>query len=361
MTTAVTTPTHQPGTKGTRAIVITLILAVIAATVTGVVGALSVSRAMAEAERARQAEAFAEALPETINLAVNLSFERDAMVAGAPPVVLRPVQQTTDESAQAWRARAQEIDSGADKDDKDEDLDATLTRITQSLSAIDELRTRTRNDPATGTKHYTALTNDLFSIADNLPNAGDGQTAAIEAIGHMPEAWESLGQERRIMFAVLSGSPLSGTKPISAEEIAALTEAEAGWRRSLAAFYENSSEEQREALDGLTNGTATKGAAGVPAHQAVNDVIAGDRSAVTLDSYTASSTEFMRGLQEVSVASAQEIVEDQRAARDDAVRGALVGLVLTVAVLGVLVLLIVVLAVILVILRRSAGARGVRG
>ena len=47
------------------------------------------------------------------------------------------------------------------------------------------------------------------------------------------------------------------------------------WRRSLAAFYEKSSADQRAALDGLTNGTATKGATGVPAHQAVNDIIAG--------------------------------------------------------------------------------------
>ena len=351
MTTALTTPTQQPGAKSPRAIVITLILAVIAAVVVGVVGGLGVFRASAEAESARQAEAFAEVLPDTVNLAVNVSFERDAVVAGVPPVVLRPLRQTTDESAQAWRTRAQEI----------EDRDATLERITQELSDVDDLRTQIQNDHATGSERYTALTNDLFSIADDLPNAGEGRAEqSIEAIGHMPEAWASLGQERAIMSEALSDSPLPGTKPVSDEEIAALTEAEAGWRRSLAAFYEKSSADQREALDGLTNGTATKGATGVPAHQAVNDVIAG-RSPATLDSYTASSTEFMRGLQEILIASAQEIVEDQRAARDDAVRAALVGLVLTVAVVGVLALLIVVLAVVLVILRRSASTRGARG
>ena len=359
MTTALTTPTHQPAQKGTRAIAITLILAVIAAVVAGVVGGLIVLRASAEAESARQAEAFAEVLPDTFNLAVNLSFERDAVVAGVPPVVLRPLQQATDESAQAWRTRAEEIDSD---DDKDDDLDETLAGITRTLSNIDELRTQAQNDPATGSEHYTALTNDLFSIADDLPNPGEGQSEqSMEAIGHMPEAWESLGEERAIMFAALSDSPLPGAKPLGDEEIAALTEAEAAWRRSLAAFYEKSSEDQRAALDGLTNGTATKGATGVPAHQAVNDIIAGGDSAVTLDSYTASSTEFMRGLQEVFVASAQEVVEDRRAARDDAARGALAGLVLTFSVVGVLALLIVVLAVVLVILRRSASARGARG
>ncbi|MER7557613.1 hypothetical protein ABTZ46_11760 [Nocardioides sp. NPDC126508] len=99
----------------------------------------------------------------------------------------------------------------------------------------------------------------------------------------------------------------------------------------------------------------------MPAHQAVDDVISGRGSEVSLASYIASSTEFMRGLQEILVATAQEIVEDQRTSRDDAVRGALVGFILTLVVLAVLVLLIVVLAVVLVILRRSAAARGARG
>lgn len=357
MTNTLATPTHRPA-NGTRAIGIVLILAVIVAVVAGAVGALSVSRAAAEAEAARQTEEFAEALPDTVNLAVNLSFERDAMAAGVPPVVLRPLQQTTDESAQAWRTRAQDIDRG-----DDQDLDMTLSRVTQELDDIDGLRARAQNDRATASERYTALTNDLFGIVEHLPNAGDGQAASsIEAFGHMPKAWEALGQERAIMLGALSGSPSPhDAKPISDKDLAALTEAESGWRRSLAGFYEKSSDNQREALDLLTDGTATEGAIAVPAHQAVADVIAGDGSAVTLESYTASSTDFMRGLQEVLVASSQEIVEDQRAARDDAVRGAMVGLVLTVAVLGVLVLVIVVLAVVLVVRRPSASARGARG
>ncbi|MER7557614.1 nitrate- and nitrite sensing domain-containing protein [Nocardioides sp. NPDC126508] len=214
MTTALTTPTHQPAQKGARAIAIILVAAVIAAVVAGVVGGLIVLRAAAHAESARQAEAFAEALPDTVNLAVNLSFERDAVVAGVPPVVLRPLQQTTDESARAWRARAQEIE--------------TLARITEELGDLDELRTQARNDPATGSARYTALANDLFGIADDLPNADDGQTAAsIGAIGHMPEAWEALGQERTIMAAALTDSPSSAEKPIGDGERAALTQAEA--------------------------------------------------------------------------------------------------------------------------------------
>ncbi|WP_406027098.1 hypothetical protein OH802_08955 [Nocardioides sp. NBC_00850] len=107
-----------------------------------------------------------------------------------------------------------------------------------------------------------------------------------------------------------------------------------------------------------------EGATGVPAHQAVNEVIAGGGTTLTLGSYVASSTDFMRGLQEVLTASAQEIVEEVRAGRDDATRTALVAVVLTFAVVSVLVVIVIVLVVLLVVLvsrRRSTNTRGARG
>ncbi|MFE6648340.1 nitrate- and nitrite sensing domain-containing protein [Nocardioides sp. NPDC057772] len=350
------TPTRRSSTKGTRTIGVILIVAVLLTVAAGAVGAMVVVRTAAEAETARKAEALAETLPDTVNLAVNLSFERDAMLAGVPPVVLRPMVQTTDESAQAWLARVQGIESGG------EHLDATVSRIEDGLAGIDDLRTQARTDPASVAERYTALSNDLFSIADDVPSTGEGETASsIEAIRHMPEIWESLGQERTTMNAVLARSPLPGDKQAGDKEIAALTEAEANLRRSLAGFYEKSSTAQRRALDELTNGTAVEGATGVPAQQAVNEIIAGDGSDLTPDSYAASSTDLMRGLQAVVTASAEEIVEDRRAVRDDALRGAMVAFVLTVVVLGVLAVLVLVLAVLLVVLRSSAAARGARG
>ena len=105
---------------------------------------------------------------------------------------------------------------------------------------------------------------------------------------------------------------------------------------------------------------SAEGATGVPAHQAVNEVIAGGGTTLTLGSYVASSTDFMRGLQEVLVASAQEIAEEVRAGRDDATRTALVAVVLTFAVVSVLVVIVIVL-VVLVSRRRSANTRGARG
>lgn len=359
MTNTLESPTHERAKKGTWAIWTVLVMAVIVAIMAGVLGYLGVSRATGQAGPSARTVTLAEALPETFNLAVNLSFERDAMMADVPPVVLRPMQQATDESVQAWRTRAQEIDSG------DKELDATLTRIAEGLDGIDELRTQMLDDPARGTERYTALANDLFSIADDLPNTGGGQAvSSIEAIGHMPEAWEALGQERAIMMAVLSRSPLPGKKQISDDEIAALTEAEAGLSRSLAAFYEGSSGDQRRALDELTDGTAAEGATGVPAHQGVSEIIAGDGTALTLESYVASSTDFMRGLQEVLIASAQEIAEALQADRDEATRTALVAVVLTFAVVSVLVVIMIVLVVLLVVLvsrRRSTNTRGARG
>lgn len=360
MTNTLEPPTHERAKKGPWAIWTVLVLAVIVAVLAGALGYLGVSRATGQAGPSERTETLAEALPETFNLAVNLSFERDAMSAGVPPVVLRPMQQATDESVQAWRARAQEIESGDDRE-----LDATLTAITEELDGIDELRTQIQDDRATGTKRYTALTDDLFGIADDLPDTGGGQAASsIEAIDHMPEAWEALSQERAIMTAVLSRSPSPGKTQISDTEMAALTEAEAGLRRSLAAFYEESSADQRRALDQLTGGTAAEGATGVPAHQGVSEIIAGRGTALTLDAYVSSSNEFMRGLQEVLVASAQEIVEEVRADRDEATRTALVAVVLTFAVVSVLVVVVIVLVVLLVVLvfrRRSANTRGARG
>lgn len=360
MTNTLESPTHERAKKGTWAIWTVLALAVIVAIVAGVLAYLGVSRATGQAAPSARTVTLAEALPETFNLAVNLSFERDAMMAGVPPVVLRPLQQMTDESVQAWRTRAQDIEIGDDKE-----LDATLTGIAGGVDGIDDLRTQMRDDPDKGTERYTALANDLFSIADDLPNTGDGRAASsIEAIGHMPEAWAALGQERAIMMAVLARSPSPGKKQISDDEIAALTEAEAGLSRSLAAFYEGSSEDQRRALDALTDGTATEGATGVPAHQGVSEIIAGGGTALTLESYVASSTDFIRGLQEVLIASAQEIAEEVRADRDDATRAALVGVVLTFAVVSVLVVVVIVLVVLLVVLvsrRRSTNTRGARG
>ncbi|WP_328528905.1 hypothetical protein OG984_25265 [Nocardioides sp. NBC_00368] len=70
MTNALATPTRRPATNGTRTIGIILIVAVLLAVAAGAVGTMIVVRTAAEAETARKAEALAETLPDTVNLAV---------------------------------------------------------------------------------------------------------------------------------------------------------------------------------------------------------------------------------------------------------------------------------------------------
>ncbi|NYI79418.1 nitrate- and nitrite sensing domain-containing protein [Nocardioides panzhihuensis] len=355
-------PTRQPAAKAIWAMRVLLVLAVLTAITAGVLGYLGVSRATEQAAATQRAEALAEALALTFELAAALGFERDGALAGVPPVVSRPLQETTDLAAEAWRTGVRDIDSG-----EDEELDATLDQIDRALVDIDDLRTQAREPGDEAQQRYTDLVNDLFGIAAHLPEVTGEQTASmIEALGSVPEAWESLSQERLLMTTFLFEAQRPGTQRLGEKELASLVEAEAGVRSSLADFYEKTSDQQREALDGLTQDTATEGAVGVPAHQIVNQVIAesgADSSAAAPDVYVASSTEFMRGLQEVLRASVQEIVEDLRVERDEGTRAALTAVVLTVAVVGLLVVLSIVLAIVLVVLasrRRSAVATGVR-
>lgn len=292
-------PTRQPAAKTMWTIRIALVLAVLIAIVAGVLGYLGASRATDQAATAQRAVTLAEAVVPTVDLAAALSFERDGASAGVPPVVTRPLQERTDLAAEAWRIGVQDIDRG-----EDEELDATLDQIDRSLADIDDLRTQAR-EPGEEAQRYTDLLNDLFGIAAHLPEVTDAQTASmIESLGSAPVTWESLSQERLLMTAFLSKAQRSGVQRLGEKELASLAEAEAGVRSSLAEFYEKTSDQQREALDRLTQGTDTEGAVGVPAQQVVNRIIAesgADSSAAAPDVYVMSSTEFMRGLQDVLV------------------------------------------------------------
>lgn len=355
-------PTRQPAAKAMWTIRIVLAVAVLVAITVGVVGYLGVSRAIDQAAATQRAESLAEALVPTFELAAALSFERDAALAGVPALVSRPLQESTDLAAETWRGDVRYIARG-----EEEELDATLDKIDQALVDIDDLRTQAREPGGEAKERYTELVNDLFGIATHVPDVANAQTASmIEALGSMPQAWESLSQERLLMTAFLAEAQLPGTQRLGEKKFASLAEAEAGLRSSLADFYEKTSDQQREALDRLTQDTATEGAVGVPAHQIVNQVIAengAETAAVPSYVYMASSTEFMRGLHDVLGAAAQEIVEDVRAENDEDSRAALTAIVL-VAVVGVLAVLVLVPVVVLVVLasrRRSAAAAGVRG
>ncbi|EGD41137.1 splicing factor [Nocardioidaceae bacterium Broad-1] len=265
----------------------------------------------------RRAESVAQALTITFDLAINVTFERDAVEAGVPDVVMRPLQRTTDEAITTWIAKAEQIDVGEDRP-----LADAISAVRRSLDALPETRSkiRARETLVEGLLAYSSLSDDLLAIPTLVPAVGDAQVdAEIAALGHVRPILESFETERTIMMKALSMRQMAQANGaaleahLSNEELAELAAAETTWRRSLADFYTATSESQREKLDQITYNTASDGAIGVPAHRAVNQVLSTgslDRVTLTPDAYTASYTELIRGLQKLFVAAATEINED---------------------------------------------------
>lgn len=265
----------------------------------------------------RQAESVVKALPSTFDLAINLLLERDAAEASVPDVIMRPLQEQTDESVTTWTAKAEQIDVEADQP-----LADAISVARRSLDALPKTRTdvRMQETLVEGLLAYSSLSDNLLTISTLVPVVGDAKIdAEIEALGHLRPAYESFGAERIIMRRALAerevaqANGLAGEMPLNKTQLAELRAAEATWRRSLADFYTATSEGQRKALDEITLDTASDGAIGVPAHRAVNILLSnGSLDGVTLtpDMYTESCTELIRGLQEVSVAAADEVAAD---------------------------------------------------
>ncbi|WP_328528909.1 nitrate- and nitrite sensing domain-containing protein [Nocardioides sp. NBC_00368] len=308
-----------------------------------VFGGLSISRALSAQAEARQAETVAQALPDTYNLAINILFERDGALAGVPEVVMRPLQQTTDESIEAWSAKAKEIDAGDDKD-----LENSIVEIQQALNGIDDLRAQIqeKDTQVEAQLAYTTVMNNLFGISAQMPTLENDEVfSKIAAISNVRPASEAMGTERVIMMEALSKKAAAekngAVNPdvLTDEQFAELARAEAKWRLSTADYYLKTSDEIRQQLDELTNETTTNGSIGAPAHRVVNQVITSggtDRVKMTPDQYTGASTEFIRGLQKMIVATAQEISDDVEQIKTDATRDAIV--------IGVLVLVVLIFA-----------------
>jgi hypothetical protein len=219
----------------------------------------------------RRAESVAQALPSGFQLAIDLMLERHAALEGVPEVVLKRMHNLTDEAIGTWTAKVEEIDTGADPE-----LANALSSIQQSLDGVAQLRSDIREGPTRveGELAYVALSNDLLAVASLVPSVGDAEVdAEIEALGAMPLALESFGEQRVVMTKALlrrQASQAAGAESvdhISAADLSSLAQAEATWRRSLADFYISTSDPQRESLDQITDGTSTEGAARVTAHR----------------------------------------------------------------------------------------------
>ncbi|MFE6648336.1 nitrate- and nitrite sensing domain-containing protein [Nocardioides sp. NPDC057772] len=334
--------THRPERKPWQGIRARLIFVLLIPTIAAMVfGGLSISRALTAQAEARQAETVAKALPDTYNLAINILFERDGALAGVPEVVMRPLQQTTDESIEAWSAKAKEIDAGDDKE-----LENSIVEIQQALNGIDDLRAQIqeRDTQVEAQLAYTTVMNNLFGISAQMPTLENDEVfSKIAAISNVRPASEAMGTERVIMMEALSKKAAAEKNGVvnpdvlTDEQFAELARAEAKWRLSTADYYNKTSDEIRQQLDELTNETTTNGSIGAPAHRVVNQVITSggtDRVKMTPDQYTGASTEFIRGLQKMIVATAQEISDDVEQIKKDATRDAII---IGILVLGVLI------------------------
>ena len=179
---------------------------------------------------------------------------------------------------------------------------------------------RTEEPRLQGALALSALSNDLLAISTLVPYVGDAEIDdEIEALGHLGPAFQSFGTQKTLMAKALAkrevmrGKGAAGADALSKQELAELARAEAEWRLSLSALYTSSSEPQRDYLDEITKNTATNGAIGVPAQRAVNQVLANgnlDRVTMTPDQHVASCTELFRGLQNLAVAAANELIDD---------------------------------------------------
>ncbi|GGU19554.1 hypothetical protein GCM10007979_18000 [Nocardioides albus] len=335
---------HRPERKPWQGIRARLIFVLLVPTIAAMVfGGLSISSALSAQAEARQAETVAQALPDTYNLAINVLFERDGAIAGVPDVVMRPLQQTTDESIEAWSAKAKEIDAGDDKD-----LENSIVEIQQALNGIDDLRARIqeKDTQVEAQLAYTNVMNNLFGISAQMPTLEDDEVfSKISAISNVRPASEAMGVERAIMMKALSDKAVAETKGevnpdvLTDAQFAELARAEAKWRLSTADYYNKTSDEIRKVLDELTDGTTTDGSIGAPAHRVVNQVISSgstDRVKMTPDQYTEASTQFIRGLQKLIVQTAEEISDDVAQIKSDSTNKA-IGI-------GFLVLLVLVFA-----------------
>jgi signal transduction histidine kinase len=333
---------HRPERKPWQGIRARLIFVLLVPTIAAMVfGGLSISRALSAQAEARQAETVAQALPDTYNLAINILFERDGALAGVPEVVMRPLQQTTDESIEAWSAKAKEIDAGNDKD-----LENSIVEIQQALNGIDDLRAQIqeKDTQVEAQLAYTTVMNNLFGISAQMPTLEDDEVfSKISAISNVRSASEAMGVERAIMMKALSKKAAAEAKGqtnpdvLTDAEFAELARAEAKWRLSTADYYVKTSDEIRQVLDELTGETTTEGSIGAPAHRVVNQVISSgsiDRVKMTPDDYTRASTEFIRGLQKLIVQTAEEISADVAQIKSDASRDAII---IGLLVLGVLI------------------------
>ncbi|MFJ2759785.1 protein kinase [Nocardioides sp. NPDC087217] len=302
------------------------------------VGGLATFASFRSASETGRAAALSEALPETIELAVDVIFERDALqpVAQAPVNVRSTYLHTTDLAVEEWRTAAAEIDV-----DGDAELRRLHHDVTEVLDDLElyrvEMQEGDRASQDAAREVYTALASNLLMLAGQVPELEDNQTGdQVRNLSRLTQAAEAFSIERELMVVALSENEI-GTKSVKE-----LTDAEAAWVKASSAFYSGASPELQAELDRVSDGTFDKGSGAMMVQRTVRDVAAkGSIEGVATEMRAASkgepivrtwsdgAVEYIQSLLQVILKSAETMANDVTDVHERAKTGLILRAVLT--------------------------------
>ncbi|MEU6133935.1 protein kinase [Nocardioides sp. NPDC047086] len=296
-------------------------------------------------ETARGA-ALSEALPESIELAVDVIFERDALqpVAQAPVNVRSTYLHTTDLAAEEWQTAVADIDV-----DGDAELRTLHHDISEVLDDFElyrvEMQEGDRASQDAAREVYTGLASNLLMLAAQVPELEDDQNGdRIRNLSNLTKAAEAFSIERELMVVALSENEI-GTKSVKD-----LTDAEASWVKASSAFYSGAAPDLQAELDRVSDGTFDKGSGAMMVQRTVRDVAAkGSIDGVATELKAASkgepivrtwsdgAVEYIQSLLQVVLKSAETMAdvvtdEHERAKTGLVLRAVLTGVALAAAI-----------------------------
>ncbi|WP_343051693.1 serine/threonine-protein kinase [Nocardioides panzhihuensis] len=308
------------------------------------VGGWATFAAFRSASETGQAAAISEALPETIELAVDVIFERDALqpVSQAPVNVRSTYLHTTDLAIQEWRTAAAEIDV-----DSDTELRTLHDDITEVLDDFElyrvEMQQGDRASQDAAREVYTGLAGNLLMLAAQLPELEDETGDQLRNLTKLKAVAEAFSTERELMMFALSENEI-GTKSVKE-----LADAEAAWVKASSAFYSGASPALQADLDRISDGTFDKGSGAMMVQRTVRDVAAkGSVEGVATELRAASkgepivrtwsdgAVEYIQSLRDVILKSTESMAnnvtdEHERAKSGLVLRAVLTGVALVVA------------------------------
>ncbi|WP_177191559.1 serine/threonine-protein kinase [Nocardioides luteus] len=234
------------------------------------VGGWATFAAFGRSSETARAAALSEALPETIELAVDVIFERDALqpVAQAPVNVRSTYLHTTDVAVEEWQTAAAEIDV-----DGDPELRTLHHDITEVLKDFElyrvEMQEGDRAAQDAAREVYTGLAGNLLMLAAQVPELEDDQTGdQLRNLSNLKAAADAFSIERELIVVALSEGD------IDTKSVKDLTDAEAAWVKASSAFYSGASPELQADLDRVSDGTFDKGSGAMMVQRTVRDVAA---------------------------------------------------------------------------------------